>query len=98
MLELPQVTSLWLSHTRVTAQGAARLSAMPRLAALRLDRCAICDHDLVYLKHFTILETITFIGTQVTEDGARCLKKALPNIRVFVKGGRGRFELGKPVD
>jgi hypothetical protein len=69
LADLPTVTDVWLSRTKVTDQGLARLSACRNLKFLMLDETAITDAGAAHLGELTKLESLSLSGTKVTDAG-----------------------------
>ncbi|HEV3162412.1 MAG TPA: hypothetical protein VGZ22_00115 [Isosphaeraceae bacterium] len=92
---LPSLQSLNLRWSNIDDSHLEQLSRLPMLESidLRGDPASrpmkITDAGLQHLKGLTHLKTLSLYDTQVTDEGIDELKKALPNVKVYVDPGRG---------
>jgi hypothetical protein len=66
----------------ITDEGLACLKALPALEYLQLMHTSITDAGVKHLKEVKSLKDLHVGGTHMTEDGARELRKHLPNLSV----------------
>ena len=72
------VTSLSLSHAKVTDEGLKELKELKKLSHLDLGDTAVTDEGLKELKDFPNRKWLGLHKTKVTSKGVKELKKALP--------------------
>lgn len=80
---LTELDNLGLDHTNVSNEHLARLTDLPKLRTLWLSKCPVTDEAVEQLGRFTTLHTLYLHGSEVSEHGAKELKKALPDCQVF---------------
>ena len=68
----------------ISAEGLKSLRGLVNLKELDLQRCAIVDADLDYLRSLTRLRNLYLGGTEVTPDGAARLESAIPGLKVHL--------------
>jgi thiol-disulfide isomerase/thioredoxin len=83
LLEMPQLTRLFLARTRVTDKGLSHLTALANLQFLDLTGSAVDDAGVAHLKELARLRSIHLTQTQVTYDGYEVLKEAVPKCQIY---------------
>lgn len=73
---------LFLEGTRVTKASLPLIASFKQLEELDLSRLSIGDEDLLALRGLKQLEHLHVAGTQVTADGIKKLKSALPKLHI----------------
>ena len=81
-LRLPELTSLSLSGTELTAVGVATIVGYPKLESLNLDRTKITDEGLKSLAEAKTLTFLSIQETNVSTAAIERLKQALPKCEV----------------
>jgi hypothetical protein len=79
---LAALERLDLRDTRVTDDGLASLIGLMSLRDLNLSNTRITDHGLPHLAGLKSLEHLAAVGTCVSFDGKKMLRKSRPTIRV----------------
>ena len=80
---LQNLDTLGLDHTNVGDEHLAKLNDLPKLRTLWLSKCPVTDAAVEHLQKFSTLHTLYLHGSEVSEHGAKALKKALPNCQVL---------------
>jgi hypothetical protein len=91
--DLSNLLELDLSETRITDAGLVHLKELPDLTRLSLRGTEVTDTGLEHIEALTPLGRrstrgwperggLNLIDTQVTEDGVRNFRKALPNCNI----------------
>ena len=80
---LNELNNLGLDHTNVSNEHLLRLNNLPKLRTLWLSKCPVTDEAIDQLAQFNTLQTVYLHGSEVSEHGAKDLKKALPNCQVL---------------
>ena len=81
-LQLPELTSLSLSGTKLTDDGVATIVRHPKLESLYLDRTKITDEGLKRLAEAKTLTWLSIQETNVSAAAIQRLKQALPKCEV----------------
>ena len=77
--QLPKLEALNLNYTPVTDAGIAQLSKNTAFSELKLDRTDLTDKSLSWLTAQKNLKYLDLYHTQLSEQGFKSVKKALPN-------------------
>ncbi len=80
--EVPNLTDLDLSDTRITDKGLDNLYRLTALEKLDLSGTPITDAGLDRLKGLTKLRELYLARTKVTDAGVEALHKTLPAIKI----------------
>ena len=76
-IELTATTGL--GGPKISNQGIRHLTALPKLKHLVLVGAGLTDECLEYIAGMSTLTSVNVVDTQLTDDGIRFLKRALPN-------------------
>ena len=79
-LELTATTGL--GGPQISNHGVRHLTALTELKHLVLIGSGVTDASLEYFSAMSMLTTLNVVDTQLTEEGIRSLKRALPNCEV----------------
>ena len=78
-----QLQVLYLVGAPITDAGLAHLKGLNELRSLTLSKCkGVTDAGMVHLKGLAKLKSVNLRNTNVTANGARELKKALPKVEI----------------
>lgn len=80
-LEGLKTLTLW-GAKQIGSEEMKSIGKVASLTRLHLDKIPIGDEDVMHLKNLTNLQGLTLTGTQVTEQAANDLKKALPKCTI----------------
>jgi hypothetical protein len=80
---LNELDNLGLDHTSVSNEHLLRLDNLPKLRTLWLSKCPVTDEAVDHLARFNTLQTLYLHGSEISEHGAKDLKKALPECQVL---------------
>lgn len=72
------------------AELAPHLAALPHLIDINLFGTDITDEGLKHLKNLQFLQRLELAETEVTENGARALQKAIPECNISYSGRAAR--------
>ncbi len=89
-----QLEQLRIASPRFTDEGLAVLAEMPRLRYLHLVGSPLADGAVPHLKRLTGLSALYLDGTEITLDGKRELRDALPDTHIHFDGGHYRGDPG----
>ena len=85
LANLTKMRELNLAETKITDAGLAHLEGMADLRTLNLHGTATTDKGLTTLAGLKNLKTLT-VGREVTEEGLKSLRTALPTTRIQGEG------------
>jgi|GEM_PF-1637318 len=81
---LSRLDTITLRNTRITGQGLVHLKSLERLRVLNLKGCKeVTDESLQHLRGLKELRMLYVRDTEVTDEGAKKLKKQIPGLAVF---------------
>lgn len=78
---LADLETLLLAHTKISDAGLANLEKLGKLRKLSVFKTGISDSGLRSVERIATLETFIYRGSNVTDEGATALLKALPKIK-----------------
>ncbi len=81
---LSRLDTITLRNTHVTGDGLIHLKGLERLRVLNLKECKeVTDESLEHLRDLKELRMLYVWGTQVSDEGAKKLKRQIPGLAVF---------------
>ena len=83
--ELPELRTLSLRRTQITAQSLARLRHWPKLESVVLAGRQFTDRWLEEVAALPNLKTLRLTDTKVTAEGLAKLRRTLPGVHVVVE-------------
>ncbi|HZN32753.1 MAG TPA: hypothetical protein VFB80_03010 [Pirellulaceae bacterium] len=82
LAKVEQLEILGLDHTNVNDEQLADLAPLVNLKTLWLSKTPVTDAGIAHLAKLKSLQMVYFHGSQVTAEGRKALRDALPNCRV----------------
>jgi len=80
---LKELDSISLADTLIDEKSLVHLQSLPKLRTLTLHECKkITDAAVETLSQFKTLEALDLTGTEISTDGLRTLRKALPSTQI----------------
>ena len=83
--KIPSLVLLDASNTAVTDDGLAHASQWTSLRYLSLNNTAVTDASIPYLTSIKTLKGLSLLHSNVTADGSRTLKEALPDCLIVTE-------------
>jgi hypothetical protein len=93
---LKNLQMLGLSGTKVTDRGMAHIGNLPKLVYLALSDTTVSDQSIETLITMDSLQDVELYRTNVTQDGIRRLRDALPQCMINGKRGDGTSAFDDP--
>lgn len=81
--KLPSLERLTLQHSPLNDEGLAKLGELPKLKFLDVQGTQVTDKSVEKFGQYQSLNSLTIRETKVTAEGAKRLKKLLPNVRLL---------------